>query len=96
MHLQSDQPPYDENSRQPRLRLKRADIQVRKLGIGIGAIVVMVSLFILPQTSPSFRKIFFLWLVGTIAFYFCFAKLLVYSYEKDKRKLQEKGDQPPH
>jgi len=52
-------------------------------------------LFGLFLARPSSRKILFLWLAGTVAFYLCFAKLMVYSYEKDKRKLREKGDYPP-
>ena len=95
MYLPSDQPQCDENSGHPRPRLKRADVQARKLLIGLGAYVATFLLFGLFLASPSSRKILFLWLAGTVAFYLCFAKLMVYSYEKDKRKLREKGDYPP-
>jgi len=95
MHLPSDQPQYDESSGRPRPRHKRADIQERKLLIGISVVVGLFGLFGLSQANPSGRKILLLWLVGVIAFYYCFAKLIVYSYNRDKQKLRDRNEQPP-
>jgi len=95
MHLPSDQPQYDESSGRPRPRIKRADLQFRKLALGIGTIVGLFWLFVLSQAHSATRKILLLWLVGVIAFYYCFAKLIVYSYNRDKRKLRDRNDQPP-